>query len=320
METSVFDYSIVVRALSESVKHNLTDGLLLSGGLDTVILAYLATRWSNPGCVTVALHNALAPDIHYATMVASRLGLKHCVHYFGDEELEEGIRAVIRIMKTFDPMEIRNSAAIYVALKVARDQGIATVMTGDGCDELFAGYSFLFGLSNDQLDAALKKLWASMSFSSVYLAEDLGLEARLPYLDPRFKEFAMNLDAGLKAKTERGRIWGKWILRKAFENIIPQELVWRVKAPIEVGCGTTTLPSVFDSKISDLEFSEKKTRYLNEDGVVIRSKEHLFYYEIYRNVVGIPRTTGTNAKRCPDCGANVKEEASFCRTCGAYPI
>jgi len=319
-ESSAFDYETVVQALRESVKRNLSDGLLLSGGLDTTILAYLSSEWVKPGCITVALHGAPAPDVDYARLVASRLGLRHHVYYFGDEELDEGFRAVIKIMKTFDPMEIRNSAAIYVALKAGRDRDMATIMTGDGCDELFGGYSFLFGLTREQLDTALKKLWDNMRFSSIYLAKDLGLEVRLPYLDPQFKAFATDLDIGLKIKSERGQMWGKWILRKAFENIMPQELAWRAKAPIEVGTGTAVLPRLFDSRISDLEFSEKKMRYLNEDRVTIRSKEHLFYYEIYRNVIGVPYARVSNAKSCPDCGANVEEAASFCRTCGAYPI
>jgi len=223
-------------------------------------------------------------------------------------------------MKSFDPMEIRNSAAIYIALKVGRDHDMSTIMTGDGCDELFGGYSFLFELTKEQLDIALKKLWANMSFSSIYLAEALGVEVRLPYLDPQFKDLATDLDVTLKVKRERGQVWGKWIMRKAFENIMPQEIVWRVKAPIEVGSGTTILPSLFDSRISDLEFSEKKMKYLNEDRVVIRSKEHLFYYEIYRNAIGVPYTKVSQAKTCPDCGSNVKEGASFCKTCGAYPV
>ena len=319
-ESSAFVYETVVQALRESVKRNLGDGLLLSGGLDTAILAYLSSEWVKPGCITVALRGAPAPDVEYAKLVASRLGLRHHVHYFGDEELDEGIRAAIKIMKTFDPMEIRNSAAIYVALKASRDRDMATIMTGDGCDELFGGYSFLFGLTKEQLDTALKKLWVNMRFSSIYLAKDLGLEVRLPYLDPQFKTFATELDIGLKVKSERGQVWGKWILRKAFENIIPQELAWRAKAPIEVGTGTSVLPHLFDSRISDLDFSEKRTKYLNEDRVNIRSKEHLFYYEIYRSVIGVPYARESNAKSCPDCGANVEEAASFCRTCGAYPI
>jgi len=320
MKSPVFNYGTIVQALEESVKRNPSDGLLLSGGLDTTILAYLASKWSQPSCITVALRGAPTPDVDYARLVASRLGLSHYVHYFGDEELEEGLRDVVRIMKSFDPMGIRNSVAIYVALKVGRERGMAAFMTGDGGDELFGGYSFLFGLTKEQLDAALKKLWANMRFSSIYLAEDLGVEVRLPFLDPQFKALAEALDAGLKVKSEGGQVWGKWILRKAFENIIPREMAWRVKAPIEVGSGTTILPSLFDSRISDLEFSEKKKRYLDEDRVVIRSKEHLFYYEIYRGLIGVPYARVSRAKSCPDCGANVEEGGSFCRTCGAYPI
>ncbi len=320
MESSAFDYRTVVQALEESVRRNLTDGLLLSGGLDTAMLAYLTSKRVKPGCITVALRGAPAPDVEYAKLVASRLELRHYIHYFGDEELDENIRDVIRIMKCFDPMEIRNSVAINVALKVGRDRGMSTFMTGDGCDELFGGYSFLFKLSKEQLDKALKRIWRNMRFCSIDLAEALGVEVRLPYLDPQFRAFATNLDIGLKVRSEKGQVWGKWILRKAFENIMPQEIAWRVKAPIEVGTGTTILPSLFDSRISDLEFNEKKKRYLNEDRVVIRSKEHLFYYEIYRSVIGVPYMSASNARTCPDCGSNVEEGASFCKICGAYPI
>jgi len=320
LEMPASDYGTVVPALEESVRRNLTDGLLLSGGLDTAILAYLAAKWVKPYCITVALDGAPAPDVDYARLVASRLKLRHCVHYFGNEELEESIRAVIRIMKSFDPMGVRNNAAIYVALKIGRDRGMSTIMTGDGCDELFGGYSFLFGLAEEQLDTALKKLWANMRFSSISLAEDLGIAVRLPFLDPKFNPFAAGLEVGLKVKTAGGQGWGKWGLRKAFESIMPPEIAWRTKAPIEVGTGTTILPSLFDSRISDIEFNEKKSKYLNEDRVVIRSKEHLFYYEIYRSVVGVPCAGVSNARACPECGSSVEEGASFCRTCGAYPI
>lgn len=319
-EPPAFDYRTVVEALAESVKRNLTDGLLLSGGLDTAILAYLSARWRKSDCITVALRGAPAPDVDYAELVASRLELKHYVHYFGDDELNEGIRAVVRVRKSYDPMEIRNSAAVYVALKVGRDSGMSTIMTGDACDELFGGYSFFFGLTEEQLDTALKRMWANMSFSSIYLAKDLGLEAKLPFLDPEFKAFAMGLDVGLKVRDINGRVWGKWVLRKAFESIMPPEIAWRDKAPVEVGSGTTILPVLFDLKISDLEFNQKKTRYLKEDRVAIRSKEHLYYYEIYRDMIGVPYAANSNARTCPDCGVNVEGDVSFCRTCSAYPI
>ena len=319
-ELPVFNYKIVVQALEESVRRNLTDGLLLSGGLDTTILAYLATKWVKPGCVTVALRGAPAPDVDYARMVAGRLGLKHYVHYIDSDEMDEGIRAAVRVTKSFDPMEIRNSATIYVALKAGKNRGLSAFMTGDGGDELFAGYSFFFGLDREQLDMALQKMWSFMKFSSIDLARDLGVEVRLPYLDPQFKALATGLDVGLKVRKEKGRVWGKWILRRAFENIVPPEIAWRVKAPIEVGSGTTILPSLFAGRIPDLEFSEKKRKYLDDDGVVIRDKEHLFYYETYRREFGRPSIGASGTKTCPDCGSNVEEGNSFCRICGAYPV
>jgi asparagine synthase (glutamine-hydrolysing) len=315
-----FNYGIIVQALEESVKRNLTDGLLLSGGLDTTLLACLASKWAKPSCITVAMRGAPTPDVGYARLVASHLRLEHHVHYFGDDELNEGLRASIRVIKSFDPMEIRNSAAIYVALKAGKELGLKAFMTGDGADELFGGYGFLFGLDRAELEAELAKLWANMRFASVPLARYLGVEARLPFLDPRFKTLAENLDVRLKVRSEGGQVWGKWVLRKASEKLIPREIVWRAKVPIEVGTGTTILPWLFESKIPDVEFNEKKEEYLKKDGVVIRDKEHLYYYQIYRQLIGLPAEAGGGDRKCPQCGAGVGEGSTFCRTCGAYPI
>jgi asparagine synthase (glutamine-hydrolysing) len=314
-----FSYAVIVKALEESVKRNLTDGLLLSGGLDTALLAWLALRYNKPSCITVAMRGAPTPDVGYARLVATRLKLEHHIHYFGDDELNEGLRCSIKVMKSFDPMEIRNSAAIYIALKAGKKRGLATFMTGDGADELFGGYSFLFGLARAELEAELKKLWANMRFASVPLARELGVEAKLPFLEPRFRALAQNLDVRLKVKSEGGRVWGKWVLRKASEKILPREIAWRAKAPIEGGTGTTILPWLFDSKITDAEFGKKKAKYLKQDGVTIRDKEHLAYYEVYRELIGLP-SSSVGDRRCPQCGAGVDEKATFCRTCGAYPI
>ncbi len=310
----------VIQALESSVKHNLTEGLLLSGGLDTSILAALASQWQKPYCITLALKGAPAPDIEYAKKVAALFNLKHKIHYFGAEELEQGLQNSIKILGSFDPMEIRNSAACYVGLKIAKEQGLSSVMTGDGGDELFAGYSFFFDLTKKQLDAELVKLWSNMSFSSIPLAESLGIEVRIPFLDPEFKNFAVNLDSGLKVGNHEGQKFGKFILRQAFESLLSPDIAWRVKAPLEVGTGTTILPSLFEARIPDSEFTEKKALYFVEEKVTIRTKEHLHYYEIYRKTVGIPHLSAVDGRKCPECGGNVKENTAYCRICGAYPI
>jgi len=306
--------------LQEAVKRNLTDGILLSGGLDTSILAAIASKSVSLRAFTVALEGAPAPDVQYATLIARRLRLEHVVCCLKNDELYDAVHVVVKTMRSFDPMEIRNSIVVYIGLKVAKEHGIGTVMTGDGCDELFAGYSFLFGMEREQLDLELRKLWDVMQFSSIKLAKALGIEAKLPYLDPDFKSFAMKIDSSYKVREEKGINWGKWIVRKAFESTLPEEVVWRVKTPIECGSGTSTLPNLFNKKISDKKFRDKKHKYLNEDKVIIRNKEQLFYYEVYKSAVGVLRPTDLKCKLCPMCNSNVVEEATYCRTCGAYPI
>jgi len=306
--------------LEESVKRNFSDGILLSGGLDTSILTAIATRYSSLKAFTVAFEEAPAPDVKYATLIAHRFGLKHLVTYFGEHELYDAIRNVVKVMKSFDPMEIRNSVAIYVGLSAMKEHGISMAMTGDGCDELFGGYSFLFNLKKTQLDLELQKLWDVMQFSSIPLANSLGLEARLPYLDPEFKSYAMTLDSRHKVRNDGGKIWGKWIVRKAFEGLLPDEIVWRVKTPIEYGSGTTVLTRLFGSKIPDAEFDEKRRKYLDKDKVIIQDKEQLFYYEVYTSVLGVPHPSDLNGRICPRCNSNVPAKAVHCQVCGAYPI
>lgn len=312
--------STLRRLLEDAVERNLAEAMLLSGGLDTSILAVVASRFVPLKAFTVAFKGAPAPDVKYATLVANNLRLKHFVHCFGEDELYEVVPRVVEAMRSFDPVEIRNDVAIHVGLSIAMGEGFNAVMTGDGCDELFAGYSFFFELGKERLELELRRMWGSMGFSSITLAETLGMEARLPYLDPKLKSYAMALDSRHKVRSHKGRKWGKWILRRAFEGILPEEVVWRVKTPIESGSGTAILPSFFSRKIPDAEFEGERERILREEGVTIRDKEQLFYYEAYRSIIGVPHPTDPEGRVCPLCNSNVAERATHCRTCGAYPI
>ncbi|HML02081.1 MAG TPA: asparagine synthase-related protein [Candidatus Bathyarchaeia archaeon] len=306
--------------LEKAVENNPADGILFSGGLDTSVLAVIASKFIPLKLITVAFQNSSAPDVEYAVLMASKLGLEHIIHVFDEDELYDAIAIVVKTMKSFDPMEIRNSVTIYVGLKAAKEIGVSTIMTGDGSDELLAGYSFLFGLEREKLDLELKKMWNVMAFSSVPLAKTLGMEAKLPYLDQNFKDFAMKLDSQYKIRTENGRTHGKWILRKTFEEHLPPEVTWRVKTPIEYGSGTNILTDLFNRKILDPEFDEKRRRYFAQDGVAIRDKEQLFYYEVYRSLIGVPYSASIKGKACPQCNSSIAENATYCRTCGAYPL
>lgn len=315
-------YSRIRLLIDKVVKRNLANGILFSGGLDTSIVAFVASKYSSLNAFTVAFENAPALDLEYSKTMANLLKMNHRIYFFGEKEMFSAIREVIKTLKVFDPMEVRNSVAIFVGLKIAKENGIKGVMTGDGLDELFAGYSWLFNLSESELISRLSNMWQTMQFSSIPMAHSLRMEAKAPYLDPEFKAFAASVDPKLKIRSERGKIWGKWIVRKSFEGLLPDEIVWRVKHPIEYGSGTTIFPKFFEEKISDEYFQEKAKEYLEKDQVSIRDKEQLFYYEIFRSVFGTPIKVFSKAKGklCPYCKSKGDERSNFCRICGAYPI
>ncbi len=304
--------------LDGAVRRNIAQCILLSGGLDTSIVTTLASKYSEMTGITVSLGEA--PDVKFAKLIAERFGLKHRIVRTNYNDIERNITEVVRVMQSFDPMEIRNDATILIGLKSAKDAGFDAVMTGDAGDELFAGYSFFFKMSSAELEKRLGKMWSTMRFSSVPLAESMGMKAKLPLLDEEFKDYAMKIPVQLKIREERGRLYGKWILRKAFEQDLPDEILWRIKTPIEQGSGTSTLPEYYGTKISNSEFDLKKEQFLDSDRVRIRDKEQLAYYEVYRKIFGTPASRGNGSKVCTGCSTHLSKEMDYCRTCGQFPI
>jgi asparagine synthase (glutamine-hydrolysing) len=308
--------------LEKSVKKTLTKDMLFSGGIDTSILATIVSKYVRIRGFTCAFKQANALDIKYAKLMAERLNIEHYMNPFDEDQVFEVIPDVVKVLQSFDPMEVRNSITITIGLKFAKSYGATKLITGDGADELFAGYHMYYRHvgNKEKLSSMLKKMWGIMAFSSVPLGKSLGIEVRTPFLDPDVQKFAMNLDPRYNVQEERGEVWGKWILRKAYEDVLPPEVRWRDKNPIEVGSGTTILPKYMAKKISDSEFAAKKKKILETDNVTIRDKEQLVYYEAYREVVGVPHPEDPDARTCPQCNSNVPENATVCKTCGAYPI
>jgi asparagine synthase (glutamine-hydrolysing) len=306
--------------LRDAVEKNAADALLLSGGLDTSILAAVseeAVKKRKALTVSMDINGTPAPDLEYAKKVAQRFLYEHHLIRLAENEALEKIPEVIKAVRSFDPA-LPNDLAIYVAIKEAKNLGIESVMTGDGADELFAGYSYMHELSPEELNKYIRNLSNSktMYFSSNTLGDFLGVEIKQPYLDTEIVDFALDINPSLKVKEIEGRKYGKWILRKAYEKELG-EVAWRAKEPIEFGSGTTKLRDVIRRKITDAEFDEKKREYEME----FMNEEHLFFYEIYKEVVGeVPKAKG-KANVCPLCKAELPENRFHCNICGfSYPI
>jgi asparagine synthase (glutamine-hydrolysing) len=291
--------------------------MLLSGGLDTAILAPLAASGGTRAAVTV-LASADAPDRPFAQAVASRLGWQHHVVESTLDGLLSETDFVVRTLRTFDPMEVRNSIVIGRGLREAAAVGYRTAMTGDAADELFGGYSFMWDKTPDDFEKYSRRMAATMRFSSHPLGKALGVEVRAPYTDAEVIRVATGLPKRLKVASKDGTTVGKWVLRWAFPECDSR---WRRKDPIEVGSGSNRLPIWFNGRTPKSLLADQQARIYREDRVRIRDAEHLAYYKAFRRVLPEAlgeRTFGPDC--CAQCGFDLlRPDSTFCTTCGAYP-
>jgi asparagine synthase (glutamine-hydrolysing) len=281
------------------------DGILFSGGLDSGILACIS-----PGmkAITVTLES-YGPDIAFAEDISKSERIPHYHKRVAIEEALQAIPELIGILESFDPA-IPNDLAAYFGLQYAKELGLKGVMTGDGADELFAGYSFMEDI--DDLTGYIKKISPHFEFSSNHIGKHFGLSIYQPFIDKDIFDFALNIDPKLKVKKERDVTWGKWILRYAFADVLPCGTAWQTKRPLEVGSGMSYLRSVIESMVSDKEFNEKRDLY----GIKFFSKEHLYYYKIFRKEIGLIPPVLEDEKQCRSCGAGIPKDKFHCRVCG----
>lgn len=307
----------LVSRLRASVERNRADALLLSGGLDSAILASLL----RPGYSVTAGYGESAPDLAFAMQIAQKYSKRHVEEIFGEEEMASMVDTVVQVFKTFDPIEIRNSCVALAGLGRAKKDGYTKVMTGDGGDELFAGYNYLSRYYDDmqRLEQELARLWRVMHFSSRTLGDHIGVQVTTPFLDGEFAAYAKSVGAAEKVGERAGQKWGKLILRQCFESELGS-LAWRPKMAQEQGAATDLFHVFVDQRIDDGTYANRSKR-AQEEGVRIRSKEHLNYYAIFRSYFPPPREESGNCKFvCPECRSYIGQDGRFCRTCGAFPV
>lgn len=309
--------SKIITILQEAVNDCSSQHLALSGGLDSTILAYLLKE-KKPNCIAIISQDHTANDLTYCQLAAQRFDLDLAIKMYDISQIIDGIEQTIKILKNFNDIEIRNNVVPYLAISEVKDQGFDGIITGDGADELFAGYNFLLNKTIPDLESDLKRIAKIMHFPSQKIGKALGIKVESPFCSDSVKEFARNTPAIEMIGIHDGRKFGKFILRQAFEDRIPNQIVWRQKSPMQEGAGTQGLTGFFDGMIPDEMFLEKIKKIKQADNVIIRSKESLHYYEIFKKYHKI--NTTKSDRSCPDCHYMIEENSRFCRMCGRFPI
>ena len=312
------DYSSkIYQILVKSCDSSKSQLIALSGGLDSSILANFIKNRKAHG-VAIISKDFVSTDLTYCQIISKETNIPLTIYNATTSEILDAVEKTIKILKNFNDIEIRNNVVMYLAIKWAKENDYKSIITGDGADELFAGYNFLVNKPENELDAEIKRVCSIMHFPSQKIGEELGIKIESPFLNEELINIANEIPSNLKINQEKETRYGKWILRKTFEKHIPLQIVWRKKSPMQDGAGTVGLTDLFESIINEEKFVEKKLTVKKEDNVVIRSRESMYYYEIYKKLYGIPVNDKANTQ-CPYCKHEVMN-SKFCRMCGAFPI
>jgi len=306
-----------MRILTNAVNECKSDWIALSGGLDSSILAHLR-KDQKPQTMTIITKDFLGTDLTFAQIIAKHLGLNLSLIQVSMEDVLDSINETIKILGNYNDIEIRNSIVPYIYLTTLKKKGVDSVITGDGADEVFAGYNFLLKKSDEEIGEELKRIKKIMHFPSKDIARSLNMKVETPFLNEELIKFSDEIEISKKINVKDGEKFGKWILRETFEKYLPNNITWREKSPMQDGSGTNNLTGLFNTIITDDIFTQKKTRILEEDGVYIRTKESLHYYECFRKTNSVKKSDSDN--RCPDCNYEIAPNSRFCRMCGKFPI
>ncbi len=260
-------------------------GVFLSGGVDSSVIAAVVSKFL-PGVdsFTVGMENG--EDVPNARLVAKHLGTNSHVHIFEIAEVLEVLPKVLYHLESFDAPLVRSATANYIASGMA-SQVVDTILIGEGGDENFGGYHHVkrFKSPEEQQKEFINLMLALHNMG--FMRTDRmnwahSLNVRAPFFDSAVVNLAMSIHPKLKLYGDEQI--EKWILRKAFEDYLPEEVVWRPKKQFARGSGSDDLLTRHaESEISDSDFDNGKRRYPD---IEFRWKEEWWYFTIFRERFG----------------------------------
>jgi asparagine synthase (glutamine-hydrolysing) len=284
-------------AVHRQLMSDVPYGVLLSGGLDSSIISAVATRFAPkrietddeqqawwPRLHSFAIGLQGSPDLAAARKVADHLGTVHHEVNFTVQEGLDALRDVIYHIETYDVTTVRASTPMYLLARVIKSMGIKMVLSGEGADEIFGGYLYFHKAPNAAAfhEETVRKLSKLHLYDCLRANKSLaswGVEGRVPFLDKEFMDVAMRINPTDKM-AGNGRM-EKWVLRKAFEDYLPESVVWRQKEQFSDGVGYNwidSLKKLVAELITDEEMASAKFRFpINTP----QSKEEYYYRSIF---------------------------------------
>jgi asparagine synthase (glutamine-hydrolysing) len=281
---------IIRRSFKNRVDFMVPTGSLLSGGIDSSVIAAIASKeyrekFDEP-LKTFALGVGQSSDIHSAREVAHHIGSDHHELIVGLDDMLEVLPQVVYCLENFDPSLVRSSLSNYLISRHAKEHGIEVLLSGEGGDEVFCGYRYLKSVPHGDLFGEQMKclgfLHSNASLRLDRMNECNSMKVITPLISGELLDYSLSIPPEYKMKPEGDDKVEKWIFRKAYEEILPNSVVWRIKQEFSQGSGSAdVLPQYFEDNVSDVEFGEWRARH-----PLIRSKEELYYFRIFTEHFG----------------------------------
>ncbi len=284
-------------AVHRQLMSDVPYGVLLSGGLDSSVTSAVAKKyaekrvesddtqtawWPQLHSFSVGLEGS--PDLAAAQVVADHIGTVHHEIKFTIQEGLDAIRDVIYNLETYDITTIRASTPMYLMARVIKSMGIKMVLSGEGADELFGGYLYFHKAPNakefhEETVRKLKKLHMYDCLRANKSLASWGIEGRVPFLDKEFMDVAMRINP--QDKMINGERMEKWVVRKAFEDMLPESVAWRQKEQFSDGVGYSwidTLKEVVEKEVTDEQMANAHFRFPIQTP---QNKEEFYYRSIF---------------------------------------
>ena len=252
-------------------------GSFLSGGLDSSAAAVIASRHID-GLNTFAVGTEGTHDLAAARVAAKFIGSKHHEYLVTKNEVASCLPEIVYSLESFDMDLVRSAVPFYFASRLAAEY-VKVIFTGEGADELFAGYTYQKDITDkDALRAELRRSIQGLHNTNLQRVDRLtmahGIEARVPFLDVKMIEEAQKVPARLKLRDGIE----KWVLRKACEDLLPSAILWRKKEQFDEGSGLAEgLPEITKLWVKPDEVVAYREA---SPGVRLRSHEECAYHKL----------------------------------------
>jgi len=276
---------LLMEATERRMRDNAVTGVLLSGGLDSSLIAYMAKEIKpDIECFTASMEEG--QDLPLAKDVTAYLGLKHHILMFGEKEINEILPVAIHHQEMYEESCVHGAIANFLAGRYVT-QYAKCVFTGEGADEFFAGYDGQFrkGTNPEEVASIVDNLMNVAHNTALQRLDRLnaanGYESRTPFLDAKVIDFSLKIP--IEDKIHGEEQIGKWVVRQAFESCLPDHIIYQTKRFFAQGSGVAyIMRAQAEEAISEGELAEFNRV---EGNPFLSSVEELYYYRIFKKTL-----------------------------------